>query len=189
MSFGFRNAISKHLRGNISKKTKGNLIRIIIATAGGLGLSPILPGTVASLAGVALYLLLWSLTFGIWLILSLSFTVAIIAVLNYILTPWAQEFWGHQDPSAFVLDEVAGFLIVPILAPGAQPLLVVTVGFVGFRVFDMLKIPPARQIDRHMHGAWDILLDDFVSGFYAAMLVNGLRYFHVAEGWFQAWGK
>jgi len=42
-------------------------------------------------------------------------------------------------------------------------------------VFDILKIPPARQIDRNMHGGWGVLLDDLVSSGYAL----GVLYFMV----------
>ena len=44
-------------------------------------------------------------------------------------------------------------------------------GFLVFRIFDIIKLPGARYIDRNWHGAWGILLDDIVSGLYAAGLV------------------
>jgi phosphatidylglycerophosphatase A len=54
----------------------------------------------------------------------------------------------------------------------AEPLWAVVVfGFLLFRVLDIIKVPPARQIDRDWHGAWGILLDDVVSGLYASGLV------------------
>ena len=49
-------------------------------------------------------------------------------------------------------------------------------GYILFRLFDIIKIPPARQIDRRMKDAWGILLDDVVSAFYA-LIVMYLGYY------------
>ena len=75
----------------------------------------------------------------------------------------------NEDPGNFVLDEVAGYLVVPILFRGGQLWQVALCGFLLFRVFDIIKIPPARQIDQNMHGPWGIVLDDIISGAYAAL--------------------
>ena len=45
-----------------------------------------------------------------------------------------------------------------------------------FRVFDIVKIPPALQIDREMSGGWGILLDDLVSGLYAVGFLHLLQW-------------
>lgn len=166
----------KWRRGQWAAIHRGNILKVAVATAGGLGLSPIAPGTTGALAGVAIYLLLVVLSSGFTLTACLVCSLVVIGVLNHVLTPWAQAFWKDKDPSAFVLDEVAGFLVVPILAPAADPLVVVSLGFLCFRVFDTIKIPPAWQIDRKMGGAWGILLDDLVSGAYASLAVHGFEY-------------
>ena len=73
-----------------------------------------------------------------------------------------------------MLDEVAGYLVVPILFRGGELWQVALVGFLLFRIFDIIKIPPARQIDQNMHGSWGIILDDLISGAYAAAALYGL---------------
>lgn len=70
-----------------------------------------------------------------------------------------------------MLDEVAGYLIVPLLVHTGPLWTTAVLGFLVFRIFDIIKLPGARYIDRNWHGAWGILLDDIVSGLYAAGLV------------------
>lgn len=154
-----------------------------IGSAFGLGLSPVAPGSFGALLGVAyavavlLYLPLparpWAIGAGL---------VAVIAA-NHFLTPWAVEYWKQEDPSHFVLDEIAGYLMVPLLLPQGSLWEVGLFGFVLFRVFDVIKIPPARQIDRDMHGSWGIVLDDLVSGAYAALVLYLVRWLAPAAGW------
>jgi len=52
-------------------------------------------------------------------------------------------------------------------------------GFILFRVLDMIKIPPAWQVDKKMHNATGIILDDIISGFYASIVLYGLFYYSV----------
>jgi phosphatidylglycerophosphatase A len=43
----------------------------------------------------------------------------------------------------------------------------------------MIKIPPAWQVDKKMHNATGIILDDIISGFYASIVLYGLFYYSV----------
>ncbi len=142
------------------------------ATAFGLGLAPIAPGTFGTLFGVAAHLAVtqWIAEAHQHTLLLLVFVAVCIA--HFKLTPWALSRWNDEDPSHFVLDEVAGYLVVPLLVTTGPLWFVATAGFLLFRILDIIKIAPARQIDREMHGAWGILLDDLVSGLYAAGLIH-----------------
>lgn len=147
----------------------------LVGSALGLGLSPIAPGSFGALLGVAY-------TVAVFLILPLAarpwaigFLLVAVAVANHLLTPWAVDFWKNEDPRHFVLDEIAGYLVVPLLLPQGTLWQVAFWGFLAFRVFDVIKVPPARQIDRSLHGPWGILLDDLVSGAYAALAVYAYR--------------
>ena len=144
-------------------------LKLLVATAGWLGLSPVAPGSCGALAGVlvhvAVYLYLPQDAQTIALILALI----VISIANHLLTPWAVQYWKVEDPRHFVLDEVAGYLVVPILFHHGQIWQVALWGFLTFRVLDVIKLPPARQIDQRMHSSWGILLDDIVSGIYAAL--------------------
>jgi len=75
---------------------------------------------------------------------------------------------GTEDPGFVVLDEVAGQWIA-LIGATARPWLWL-LAFLLFRVFDILKPPPARQFDR-MHGGFGIMMDDVAAGGYALVLV------------------
>lgn len=144
------------------------MFKILMASAFGLGLCPVAPGTVATLLGVGIHVAIYILTpeaIHVWLLV-LAFLI--VCVGNHVLTPWAQQYWKNKDPGHFVLDEVAGYLVVPILFRGGELWQVCLWGFLAFRIIDIIKIPPARQIDRRGTGAWGILMDDVVAAAYAA---------------------
>ena len=85
---------------------------------------------------------------------------------------WAIARFGNKDPKPFVLDEFAGqwlsLYLLP-LASGADArsaVCVIAGQFVLFRIFDVLKPPPARQLER-LPAGWGILFDDLFAGVYA----------------------
>ncbi|MEK6700840.1 MAG: phosphatidylglycerophosphatase A [Planctomycetota bacterium] len=91
----------------------------------------------------------------------------------------AERQWG-KDPSNAVADETAGQCIALAIPPvgvltSATPIraaaIYVGVAFVAFRVMDIVKPPPAYQIQR-LRAGWGILLDDLVAGFYALVAVQ-----------------
>jgi phosphatidylglycerophosphatase A len=151
-----------------------------IGSALGLGLLPIAPGSFGALLGVVYtvpVMLFLPLAYRPW---AIAIGLAAVAAANHFLTPWAVAYWKDEDPSHFVLDEIAGNLMVPLLLPHGTLWQVCFWGFLIFRVFDVIKIPPARQIDRDMHGSWGILLDDLVSGAYAALVLYVYRWLGAA---------
>ena len=83
--------------------------------------------------------------------------------------PWAERYFGRKDPQAFVLDEVAGLLFTLLFfrIPHA-PLHTLAWAFVFTRVFDIVKLPPAKQLEKLPHG-WGVLLDDLASSVYAVL--------------------
>ena len=155
---------------------RGDRWRLFVASAGWLGLAPIAPGSFGALLGVAIHLVIWSL-FASSLVRTVLVGSALLLVswAHFAVTGWAIAYWRDKDPKNFVLDEVAGYLVVPLLHPQGSIVFVVVAGFLLFRVLDIIKLPPARQIDRDWVGAWGILLDDIVSGVYAVVVVYGLE--------------
>lgn len=150
-------------------------IYLAIATAFGLGLAPVAPGSFGALLGVAYHVALVQYLPASYQLAALIAGLVLVCIANNLLTPWAVAYWKNEDPGNFVLDEVAGYLVVPILFRHEVLWQVALWGFLLFRTFDIIKIPPARQIDRDMHGGWGILLDDIVSGIYAAIVLYALR--------------
>lgn len=156
-----------------------NNLYIFLGSALGLGLSPILPGTCGGLVGVFVHLAAaYTLPPGVEIVVLVGVFI-LVAVLNHYLTPWAEAYWQEEDPRHFVLDEVCGYLVIPIFFRFGEPVLVALVGFVLFRIFDIFKlIPPAKQIDENFHGPWGILLDDVVSAGYAVLCLYILYSFY-----------
>jgi phosphatidylglycerophosphatase A len=80
---------------------------------------------------------------------------------------------GREDPGLVVLDEVCGQWIALAASPAnwAHALLALLL----FRVFDILKPWPARQLER-LHGGAGIMLDDVAAGFYALIVFLVVRH-------------
>jgi phosphatidylglycerophosphatase A len=81
---------------------------------------------------------------------------------------------GAKDPQFVVIDEVAGQLIALIGAPlGWKSFLA---GFILFRIFDILKPPPVRQLEALPEGS-GIVLDDVAAGLYALIVMHLFLHF------------
>ncbi len=133
-----------------------------MATGFGLGRAPFAPGTVASAATA---LLLWLVPFS-----RPGLVLFLLAVtLGGTWAAHEAERWlGTKDPGVIVVDEVAGMTLAVIAFPLTPAVL--AAGFVLFRIFDVVKPSPAREIQRVRGGA-GIMLDDLVAGLYALGLL------------------
>ena len=157
--------------------------RLFLASGFLLGLAPVVPGSFGALPGLAWILLAAWLGWGdlamrLWCLAG----VFAFSAIHYWLTPWAQKRWNDSDPRHFVLDEVVGALCVPIFwyLPPNPPLPVwqlAVAGFLLFRIFDAIKLPGARYIDRNVHTASGVLFDDVVSAAYTAAIVSLCAWF------------
>ena len=79
----------------------------------------------------------------------------------------------HPDPGHVVIDEVAGQWIALIYS--RVNLSHLLAGFLFFRLFDIMKPWPARQLES-MPAGWGIMLDDVAAGVYALLLMLALQY-------------
>jgi phosphatidylglycerophosphatase A len=134
------------------------------------------PGTWAS----AVTVIVW---FGIgrWIAPHWQPEVALLLAFTAVLagipaSTRVSKAYGKKDPSFVVIDEVAGQLIALIGAPFAWKSLLAA--FILFRVFDILKPPPVRQLERIPQGA-GIVLDDVGAGLYALAVMQLLFHFGV----------
>lgn len=143
-----------------------------IITLGGAGLMPFAPGTWGSLvAAIWLYLLLWAVGPAAWALVSIL-GILFFSVLAVALGRWGVEHFGRKDPGPFVLDEAAGIFLTALLLPpstGRKLALSVLLVFATFRVFDIVKLAPARQLEKLPEG-WGILFDDLAAAVYANLV-------------------
>jgi phosphatidylglycerophosphatase A len=147
-----------------------------IALGFGAGLAPFAPGTFGTLVAIPIAYGLRAVTGD------LGFAIAVAALIG--LGIWASSVTsrnlGVADHGAIVIDEVAAFLLV-LFFVGLEPVRV-TVAFLLFRLFDIVKLPPAREIDRHWHGGIGVMLDDLVAAGYALLAFAIVVRLHDALG-------
>jgi phosphatidylglycerophosphatase A len=79
---------------------------------------------------------------------------------------------GREDPQFVVIDEVAGQWIALLGCPADWKHGLIAL--VLFRLFDMTKPPPARQLE-DLPGGWGIVFDDVAAGLYAWGIAALLR--------------
>ena len=134
----------------------------------GTGLAPVAPGTVGTLVGVVLD----------WLLRYWGFAPRLaIVVLMFLAGVWlcgesAKRLAVHDHPG-IVWDEIVGYLAAMLVAPGGWQWALA--GFVLFRVFDILKPWPIRDVDHRLSGGLGIMLDDVLAAAYAAMVLSVAR--------------
>ena len=136
-----------------------------LALGFGSGLAAKAPGTFGTLAAVPLYLLLAQLPLSWYLAVTL---VCVLAGI-YICDKAAKDM-GVHDHGAIVWDEVTGLLITMIAAPAGLMWLIV--GFVLFRLFDIIKPWPIRWLDAKVEGGFGIMIDDVLAGIFALVCLQ-----------------
>jgi phosphatidylglycerophosphatase A len=140
-----------------------------IATVGGVGWFPIAPGTAGSAVGVVIYLFTYHLSAPAQFGLLIGITAVGVWAAGI-----AETAFNKEDPGPVVIDEVAGQLLTLLMTGVAWKGAIA--GFFIFRVFDILKPPPARQLER-LHGGLGIMADDLAAGAYGWILMTLLLRF------------
>jgi phosphatidylglycerophosphatase A len=145
--------------------------RVLLATGLGAGLSPVAPGTVGALWGLPLA---WALGhipgFGLR-----AMAIGALGVLGVpICTAAARRLGGDKDPGAIVLDEITSLPITFLLVP-LDNWWIALAGFGLHRLFDILKPPPARQLEGLPEGL-GIMADDWMAAVYSCLALYLLRY-------------
>ena len=142
------------------------------ATGFGAGHLPKMPGTYGTLVGVMLYLPLALLPLPVYLLLAGGVMMAGIPICHQ----GAEQLGRHDHPS-IVWDEISGFLVAMVAVPPS--LLSVLLGFILFRLFDIVKPWPICWLDRKVPGGTGMMLDDVLAGVVTCISLHGMMYF----GW------
>ena len=140
-----------------------------IAFGFGAGLAPRAPGTFGSLVGL---LAAWWL-FELPLPWRVAVVLAVIGAGIFICGESARRLNRHDD-QRIVLDEIAGVLLTS-LAVVERSLFAFALVFVFFRLFDIWKPWPIRDVDHSLRGGLGIMLDDLIAALYAAVCVATIR--------------
>jgi phosphatidylglycerophosphatase A len=143
----------------------------LLATCGGFGYSPILPGTAGALWGVAIYVVVALLVDEPWQSVMIGLALVIASAATVRLAPWAEAYFGEEDSGKFVTDEVAGFLLTVLLFRTPDVWVTVVWAFPVTRIIDIIKVPPAKRLER-LPAGWGVLADDLLGSLYAAGLLH-----------------
>ena len=137
-----------------------------LALGFGSGLAPKAPGTFGTIAAIPLVCLLaYSTTLTGYVLVTLL--ASLIGI--WLCGKTAHDMMVHDD-SSIVWDEIAGLLITMIAVPlNWQTLLL---GFVLFRILDILKPWPISYLDARVHGGFGIMIDDILAGVFALILMH-----------------
>jgi phosphatidylglycerophosphatase A len=132
-----------------------------IALGFGAGLSPLAPGTAGTLVSVAIGMLLAQAVPPL--------VIAFAAIPLFFVGVWACDVTGRDlgvdDHGSMVWDEIVAFL--PLAAVASASWITEGVAFLLFRLFDIWKPFPIREMERRVKGGFGVMIDDVFAAFYA----------------------
>jgi phosphatidylglycerophosphatase A len=138
---------------------------LLMAFGLGTGLAPFAPGTFGSAFGVLLAWLLADAALELRLLAG-----GILVAAGFLLCGTAARRIGVRDHGGIVLDEIAAMYLVLLLVPPSIVLWILA--FLLFRLFDIWKPWPIRDLDHRLSGSPGIMLDDLAAALYAVVILR-----------------
>ena len=160
---------------------KMGLARALLITGGGAGFIQPMGGTWGSIPPVAIAFCMAILSVPDWqinLVLLILLCIGSVACIRF--GRLAEDVYQRKDPNPVVADEVAGQSIAALALPWQAGVadgafwwnaLLAASAFLAFRIIDVIKPPPARNLE-HIRGGVGILVDDLVAGCMALAVVQ-----------------
>ena len=144
-----------------------------LATLGGIGLSPLAPGTLGSIFGWILFIVL---SHFIDFIVSLTAAISVLAIL---ISDEASKDLVEKDHKSIIIDEFAGIWLamIPVLYISStqhERILYAVLALIFFRIFDIFKPYPISYVDKNFKNGFGIVLDDIVAGIYTAIIASSI---------------
>ncbi len=153
-----------------------NGLKDFILTAFYAGRSPVAPGTMGTAVAMVLYIL-ENYTLGPVLgdkIIYVNLAIVILLVYPSIrLCDFGEVYYNKKDPQNIVLDEVMGYWTSVLFVPFS--LTAAFIAFILFRIFDIIKPFPADNL-QSLKGGTGIMIDDYIAGIYACIILNIIVY-------------
>ena len=143
-----------------------------IATLGGIGLFPLAPGTVGSIFGWIIFIVLSHY-------IEMIFATLLIIFLSIYVSNLATKDLVNKDHKSIVIDEMAGIWLamIPVIYIASsqyERTLYAVFTLIFFRLFDILKPYPISYVDKNFKGGFGIVLDDLIAGVFAGILATVL---------------
>lgn len=151
----------------MNQKEKFNFkqkLQLFFATGFLSGYFPFASGTVGSFLALLIYLFVPGFSEPYLLVL----VIIIFIPLGIVTSNFAEKVYGF-DPPEVVIDEIIGMWITMLFVP--KTFLLAAIGFVLFRIFDIIKPFPAKQ-SQQIKGGLGIVIDDVIAGLYALILLH-----------------
>jgi phosphatidylglycerophosphatase A len=150
------------------------LLATLVATSLGAGFMPKAPGHTGTLTAIPLA----------YALARCGQSVYLLGFFFICLTgTWAAERFGRatgrEDDQRIVIDEVAGYLLT-LLFVDRRPFHLLAAFFI-FRLFDIWKPPPVRQIDARVRGGIGVMADDLAAGVYGALTMGLVVHFGLLD--------
>jgi phosphatidylglycerophosphatase A len=142
---------------------------MFLATGFWVGNIPFAPGTFGSLIGLPFCFFLSGIELPLAMVLAVLFIFFSIGIAHA-----AEKITRRKDPGCIVIDEIAGMLMTLIGLP--FNLITFAVGFIVFRILDILKPFPIRALDKRISGGVGVVADDVVAGIFANCLLRLFLY-------------
>lgn len=131
----------------------------------GSGAAPVAPGTFGTAMAALLYVLLPAMS---------PWVYATFVLMSFVAGIWlcgttARDI-GVEDHGGIVWDEFVGYWITMFMAPAGWWWIVI--GFLLFRLFDIVKPWPIRWLDRNVAGGFGVMVDDVLAGLMALLCLQ-----------------
>lgn len=140
-----------------------------IAFGFGAGTLPKAPGTFGTLVAIPFYLVMQHLSHLSYLAL----LIVIILASMWLCEKVSREIHIH-DHQGMCIDEVVGYLVTMFAAPHGIKWIII--GFILFRLFDIVKPQPIKYIDEKFTGGVGMISDDVMAGIYSMIIIQILAW-------------
>ena len=147
------------------KEKLKKLLALLIASGMGVGYFPVAPGTAGALLGLVL---VWICRpFSVFILIFMIFALLVIGIWSAGKTC---QILKKKDASQVVIDEIVGMMVTMIGIPLTPYWLLV--GFLIFRLFDIVKPSPAKYFDEKVSGGLGVMMDDVIAGIYGNIVLQ-----------------
>ena len=161
-------------------KKSSIFIKKLLATGFYTGYAPVMSGTIGTLVGVLIYIMLVQYPIILYPLIIFLFVYGIK------LSDWAENYFKKKDSEKIVIDEIVGFLItmanIKIIynLNSLKFYIVIITGFVIVRFFDILKPLYINKI-QEIKGGLGVMLDDIVAGIYSNLILIIITYYIILK--------
>jgi len=141
-----------------------SILSRLISTLGFIGYLPFAPGTFGTLAA-GIFIIFLKPSWQLHIVLTIFFiTIGIVS------SGEAEKLFKQKDPKNIVIDEFAGYMISLLFLPMKWEYIIS--GFILFRFFDIIKLPPLKRLEYSLKGGLGIMADDIVAGIYTNLVLQ-----------------